>query len=105
MAADAEGAETVHPLRALRWSLNLTVEALAERAGLDARTVRRAEQGARLNPGSIDLLCKALQRSPEALGLARRRGRPSSTTRGLSPSSSDHLGRRSSWRSWVPAPP
>jgi transcriptional regulator with XRE-family HTH domain len=58
-----------HPLRAMRESLNLSIDDLAEVTGVSARTILRAEQGHGLYPGSRRQLCAYLQKSPEELGL------------------------------------
>jgi transcriptional regulator with XRE-family HTH domain len=60
----------VHPLRALRQHLNLTIEGLAEKTGLSPRTIRRAEKGHPISAYSRRRLCQWLKRSPEELGLA-----------------------------------
>ncbi len=45
----------------LRKAQGMTQELLAEKAGLDVKTVRKAEQGRRLDLGTITKLCLVLQ--------------------------------------------
>src|SRR5690348_12516724 len=62
-----------HTLRALRQSLNLSMEEVAEEAKVSFRTVLRAEQGYPLNPGSRRRLSKFYGMTSEELGLVPQR--------------------------------
>src|SRR5258706_5258615 len=62
-----------HTLRALRESLDLSMEEVAEEAKVSFRTVLRAEQGYPLNPGSRRRLSKFYGKSSEELGLVPQR--------------------------------
>jgi transcriptional regulator with XRE-family HTH domain len=62
-----------HTLRALRQSLNLSMEEVAEEAKVSFRTVLRAEQGYPLNPGSRRRLSKFYGKTSEELGLVPQR--------------------------------
>ena len=67
-----------HSLRALRESLDLSMEEVAEEAKVSFRTVLRAEQGYALNPGTRRRLSKFYGKSSEELGLVpQRRQKPS----------------------------
>lgn len=58
-----------HPLRRLRDTLNLSIDDLAKVSGVSAQTIKRAEKGQGLYPGSRRLLCQYFNKSPEELGL------------------------------------
>lgn len=62
-------------LRLLREQLDLSIQDVADAAGISFRTVLRAEQGMPLNPESRRQLCRFFGKSSEELGLVpRRRG-------------------------------
>lgn len=63
------GTNSTHPLRALRYSLNMSIQDLAEVSGVSVQTIKRAEKGQGLYPDSRRLLCEYLNKSPEELGL------------------------------------
>jgi transcriptional regulator with XRE-family HTH domain len=83
-----------YTLRALRESLDLTMEEVAEEAKVSFRTVLRAEQGYPLNPGSRRRLSKFYGKSSEELGLVPQRQRKRSVTsqQGQSEQKSSSLG-------------
>jgi transcriptional regulator with XRE-family HTH domain len=60
-------------LRPLREQLNLSIQDVADAAGLSFRTVLRAEQGAPLNPESRRRICHFYGKTSEELGLVPRR--------------------------------
>ena len=66
---------TEHPLRQMRARCNLSIDSLAQRAGLSARTIMRAEKGFAIYPSSRKLVCdfftELLGRlvAPDELGL------------------------------------
>jgi transcriptional regulator with XRE-family HTH domain len=62
-------------LRLLREQLNLSMQEVADAAGISFRTVLRAEQGAPLNPESRRRLCTFYGKTSEELGLVPRRPR------------------------------
>ncbi len=62
-------------LRLLREHLNLSIQEVADAAGVSFRTVLRAEQGAPLNPDSRRRLCAFYGKTCEELGLVPRRRR------------------------------
>src|SRR5713226_6395196 len=64
-----------YTLRALRESLDLSMEEVAEEAKVSFRTVLRAEQGYPLNPGSRRRLAKFYGKSSEELSLMPQRQR------------------------------
>jgi transcriptional regulator with XRE-family HTH domain len=74
----------IHPLRAMRRALYLSIEDLATATGLSARTILRAEQGQSLNPDSLRLLCRYFNRSADELGLVARRSPPRRPSEGPS---------------------
>jgi transcriptional regulator with XRE-family HTH domain len=67
-------------LRMLRHHLNLSMQEVADAAGVSYLTVLRAEQGMPLNPDSRRRLCIFYNKTCEELGLVARGGR---TKRGL----------------------
>jgi transcriptional regulator with XRE-family HTH domain len=62
-------------LRLLRERLNLSIQDVANAAGVSFRTVLRAEQGAPLNPDSRRQLCTFYGKTSPELGLVPRRRR------------------------------
>jgi transcriptional regulator with XRE-family HTH domain len=68
-------------LRLLREQLNLSIQEVADAAGVSFRTVLRAEQGVPLNPESRRRLCMFYAKTPEELGLVPRRRRAETTAR------------------------
>jgi transcriptional regulator with XRE-family HTH domain len=62
-------------LRLLREQLNLSIQDVADAAGISFRTVLRAEQGAPLNPESRRRLSTFYGKTSEELGLVPRRPR------------------------------
>jgi tetratricopeptide (TPR) repeat protein/DNA-binding XRE family transcriptional regulator len=63
---------TVRPLRTARQSQHLSLKALAGKTQVSRRTILRAEQGHRLNPSTVRLLCDFFGRSAKELGLEIR---------------------------------
>jgi transcriptional regulator with XRE-family HTH domain len=62
-------------LRLLREQLNLSIQDVADAAGVSFRTVLRAEQRTPLNPDSRRRLCTFYGKTSEELGLVPRRRR------------------------------
>ena len=62
-------------LRLLREQRNLSIQDVADGAGVSFRTVLRAEQGMPLNPESRRRLCTFFQKTSEELGLVSRHRR------------------------------
>jgi transcriptional regulator with XRE-family HTH domain len=59
----------VHPLRTNREAHNLTREQLAEKIGVGAATIKRAEHGKSIGPDTRQRLCTFFGQSSEELGL------------------------------------
>ena len=57
---------TPQQLKAFRRAFDLSVEQFASVVAVEGRTVRRWEDSTREIPGTIDVLCDLLVRSPQA---------------------------------------